>query len=262
MPPTKSDDIDKLLQFLHMAILVFLNQGSSSFSDAFMEEPWSWALTLPISLYFKFALELHAHLGLCLGIFLPSLVYWGLTRNSMDWYTEIVLDFNLEFLKTWFFNLVIGLAHWLILKLLHKFHDWNVKKQNTGVSIFPHCWPRFLSKLEESFDLLNHPLLRPIDGKQIFLQLLELLCVFFYNGNVMLLCWGFSGNDYSSEIGNAISWVSLGSALHVWMKACLKVLEVKAEKTVDEKETTQIEKEKGEEFSSVESKEHLQLATL
>lgn len=45
----------------------------------------------------------------------------------------------------------------------------------------------------------------------------------------MLLCWWASGNKYGPDIGKGISWVSLGSALHVWMKACLKVLEVKAE---------------------------------
>ncbi|KAF7827964.1 hypothetical protein G2W53_019128 [Senna tora] len=261
MSQTKSNDIDKLLQFLHICILVFLNQGSSSFSDAFMEEPWSWGLILPISLYFKFALELHAHLGLCVGIGLPSLIYWALTRSPMDWYLDIVLDFNIDFLKTGLFNLITGLAHWLVLKLLHKFHK-KVKENKKSLS---HSWPKILSKFEESFDLLDHPMLRPVDGKEIFMELLEILSVFFYNGNVMLLCWGFSGNNYSSEVGRAISWVSLGSSLHVWMKACLKVLEVKAEAVeaaeADEKKVYQMEA-KGEETFEQTKEQQLQVATL
>ncbi|KAK4263598.1 hypothetical protein QN277_028988 [Acacia crassicarpa] len=226
-PPTKNSDFDKLLQFLHIAILVFLNQGSSGFSNAFTQEPWSWGLSLPISLFFKFALEIHAHLGLCVGIGLPSLVYWGITRSSIDWYSDTVLDFNLDFLKSCLTNLVIGFVHWLIMKLLHKFHEW--VKQN---KVFSGYWP-VLSKLEKFTDIFEHPMIIPsVSGKQIFVQVLEMFSVFFYNGNVMLLSWGFSGNAYDSEIGKAINWVSLGSALHVWMKACLKVLDAK--KAVEE----------------------------
>lgn len=222
MSPTKNSDFDKLLQFLHIAILVFLNQGSSCFSNSFTNEPWSWGLSLPISLYFKFALEIHAHLGLCVGIGLPSLAYWGITRSSIDWYSDTVLDFNLQFLKSCVLNIVIGVAHWLIMKLLHKFHEW--VKQHKLLSTY---WP-ILSKFEKSTDIFEHPLIIPsVSGYQIFVQVLEMLSVYFYNGNVMLLSWGFSGNAYDSEIGRAISWVSLGSALHVWMKACLKVLEAK-----------------------------------
>ncbi|KAI4314073.1 hypothetical protein L6164_027014 [Bauhinia variegata] len=212
-------DIDKLLQFLPISILAFINEGSSFLSEAFMDEPWSWGLTVPISLYVKFALDLHAHLGICVGVGLPSLVYWGVSREPIDWYWDAVLDFNTDFLKTGAFNFISGLVYWLILKLIRHFRD--KMKENKLLSNSP-----VVSKfLEATEAFTEHPLLRPIEGKQFLLKLLEMACVFFYNGNVMLLSWGFSGQNYSSDVGNAISWVSLGSALFVWMKGILKELE-------------------------------------
>ncbi|TKY69565.1 hypothetical protein E2542_SST05843 [Spatholobus suberectus] len=212
-------DFDKIVHFLSICILAFINEGSSSLSSAFMNEPWSWGLSIPISLYVKFALEIHTHLGICVGIGVPSLVYWGATRGAIDWYWEAALKFNHEILKTCLFNVVIGLLHLLVSKLAHYIIEW-VKDHK--VKKYLSHWP-LISKLDLE-SLSEHPLLRPISVQHLFLKLLELLTVFFYNGNILLLSWCFSGQIYSYEVGKAISWVSLGSSMFVWIKALLKEL--------------------------------------
>ncbi|KAJ1400926.1 hypothetical protein SESBI_29225 [Sesbania bispinosa] len=212
-------DISKIIHFLSICILAFINEGSSYLSCAFTNGPWSsWGLSIPISLYLKFALELHAHLGLCVGIGLPSLVYWGATRSPIDWYWEAVVKFNIEIMKTGFFNLVIGLLHLLVSKLVHKLIEWI--KDHTVKGVSP--WP-VISKLE-SLTISEHPLLRPVSARDVFLKLVEALFAFFCNGNILLLSWCFSGQSYSYEVGKAISWVSLGSSMFVWIKAVLKLL--------------------------------------
>ncbi|KAK7309884.1 hypothetical protein RJT34_06977 [Clitoria ternatea] len=227
-------DFDKIFHFLSICILAFINEGSSSLSGAFMNEPWSWYLSIPISLYLKFALEVHAHLGICVGIGVPSLVYWGATRGSIDWYWEAALKFNSQILKTGLFNIVIGVLHLLVSKLVHYIIQW-IKDHKIKNGFLSH-WPMISSALE-SFD--EHPLLRPIPVKHLLVKLFELLTVFFYNGNVMLLSWCFSGQVYSYEVGKAISWVSLGSSMFVWIKALVNELGMPEEPPHQEKEKNQ-----------------------
>lgn len=241
-------DFDKIFHFLSICILAFINEGSSSLSSAFMNEPWSWGLSIPISLYVKFALEIHSHLGICVGIGLPSLVYWGATRGAIDWYWEAALKFNHEIFKTCLFNVAIGLLHLLVSKLAHYVIEWikdhKVKKK------LAH-WP-FISKLDLEA-LSQHPLMRPISVKNLFLKLFELLSVFFYNGNILLLSWCFSGQIYSYEVGKAISWVSLGSSMFVWIKALLRELGMEQESLHEEKPCKKVMEENH--FSSIQSEE-------
>ena len=244
----KGPDIAKIFHFLSVCILAFINEGTSTLSTAFTEEPWSWGLSVPISLYLKFALELHSHLGICVGVGLPSLVYWGATRGSIDWYWEAALKFNVEFMKTGMFNLVIALLHFVVSKLVHYIIEWiKDHRMNKGSS----NWP-VISKLE-SPTICDHPLLRPVSGTDIFLKTLELIVVYFYNGNIMLLSWCFSGQLYSYEVGKAISWVSLGSSLFVWIKAFLKQFEMPQEAT--EEKAYKVEKDQHCSIQSMESKD-------
>lgn len=193
-----------------------------------MTEPWSWGLSVPFSLYLKLALDIHAHLGICVGIGIPSLVYWGATRGSIDWYWETVLKFNIEIMKTGLFNLVIGLLHLVVSKVIHHIIEW-VKDHTLKKGLLGLNWP-VISKLESSTTTLtfyeHYPLLRPVSAKDISLKMLEALGAFFYNGNVLLLSWCFSGQIYSSEVGKAISWVSMGSSMLVWIKALLKLMQM------------------------------------
>ncbi|KAK7407434.1 hypothetical protein VNO78_09353 [Psophocarpus tetragonolobus] len=218
-------DFDKIFHFLSICILAFINEGSSSLTSAFMNEPWSWGLSVPISLYVKFALEIHAHLGICVGIGVPSLVYWGATRGAIDWYWEAALKFNHEILKTCLFNIIIGLLHWGVSKLAHYIIEW-VKDHKLNKGYLPY-WLEIANLDLES--LSQNPLLRPISLKHLFLKLIELLVVFLYNGNILLLSWCFSGQLYSYEVGKAISWVSLGSSMFVWIKALLRELGMRQE---------------------------------
>lgn len=210
-------DIEKIIHFLSICILAFINEGSSSLSSNFTNEPWSWGLSIPISLYFKFALEVHAHLGICVGIGIPSLVYWGATRCPIDWYWETVLKFNVEIMKTGFFNIVIGLLHLVVSKLIHHLMEWiNDRKVKGSLSMIS-------SELEFDPTFYEKPLLRPISSQDILVQLLKALVSLFLNGNVLLLSWCFSGQSYSYGVGKAISWVSLGSSMFVWINALVKL---------------------------------------
>lgn len=243
-------DFDKIIHFLSICILAFINEGSSSLSSAFMNEPWSWSLSIPISLYVKFALEIHSHLGICVGIGVPSLVYWGATRGAIDWYWQAALKFNHEIFKTCLFNIVIGLLHLLVSKLAHYVIEW-VRDHKLNKGYFSH-WP-LISKLD--FDSLSeHPLLRPISVKYLLLKLVELLTVFFYNGNILLLSWCFSGQVYSYEVGKAISWVSLGSSMFVWIKALLSELGMQQEPPEEKACKKAEEKDNSSSIQSVDTK--------
>lgn len=242
-------DIDQLLRFLSILILAFINEGSSSLSSAFMNEPWSYCVSIPFSLYLKFALELHAHLGICVGIGLPSLVYWGATRSPIDLFWDKLFKFNSEILKSGLVNLVIGLLHLLVSKLIHKIIEWVKDHKIKGKGLlFPSP---VISKLE-SVPFSQHPLLRPVSANDIFLKLLESLFALFFNGNVLLLSWCFSGQEYTYEVGKAISWVSMGSSMFVWIKSLLK-LSMPQELAPEEKPQKKVEE--SENSSSVQSLE-------
>ncbi|RDX77444.1 hypothetical protein CR513_42438, partial [Mucuna pruriens] len=245
-------DFDKIFHFLSICILAFINEGSSYLSSAFMNEPWSWGLSIPISLYVKFALEIHSHLGICVGIGVPSLVYWGATRGAIDWYWQAALKFNHEIFKTCLFNIVIGLLHLLVSKLAHYVIEW-VRDHKVKKGFLSH-W-LVISNLDLD-SLSEHPLLRPISFKNLFLKLFELLTVFFYNGNILLLSWCFSGQIYSHEVGKAISWVSLGSSMFVWIKALLRELGMQQEPP-EEKACKKVvmEKDNCSSIQSVETKD-------
>ncbi|MED6109881.1 hypothetical protein PIB30_037630 [Stylosanthes scabra] len=229
----RGPDISKILHFLSICILAFINEGTSTLSCAFTEEPWSWGLSVPVSLYLKFALELHSHLGICVGIGLPSLVYWGATRNSIDWYWDAVLKFNVEIMKTGMCNLIIGLLHLLVSKLVHYIiewvHDHKLKKRLSSSPLPCSCiLTSMITKFESSAFCEYALLLSSVSVKNIIFKLIELIIIFFYNGNILLLSWCFSGQLYSYEVGKAISWVSMGSSMFVWIKALLKLFHVES----------------------------------
>lgn len=247
-------DFDKIFHFLSICILAFINEGSSSLSSAFMNEPWSWGLSIPISLYVKFALEIHSHLGICVGIGVPSLVYWGATRGAIDWYWQAALKFNHEIFKTCFFNIVIGLLHLLVSKLAHYVIEWVRDHKLKKGWLFSH-WPLILISNLDLESLSQHPLMRPISFKTLFLKLFELLTVFFYNGNILLLSWCFSGQIYTYEVGKAISWVSLGSSMFVWIKALLKELGMQQEPLEEKPCKKVVESDQCSSIPSVEFKE-------
>ncbi|KAL1317567.1 hypothetical protein HN51_069729 [Arachis hypogaea] len=250
-------DISKILHFLSICILAFINEGTSTLSCAFTEEPWSWGLSVPVSLYLKFALEIHSHLGICVGIGLPSLVYWGATRNNIDWYWDAVLKFNIEIMKTGMCNLIIGLLHLLVSKLVHYIIEWvHDHKLNKGSSPCSCILPVMISKLESSAFCEYALLLSSVSVKNIIFKLFELIIIFFYNGNILLLSWCFSGQLYSYEVGKAISWVSMGSSMFVWIKALLKLFHVHEEAIIAEK-IYKLEKDPNFSIQSMEeSKDH------
>ncbi|GAU34540.1 hypothetical protein TSUD_219230 [Trifolium subterraneum] len=217
-------DISKIIHFLSVCILAFINEGSSSLSSSFMNDPWSMCLSIPISLYFKFALEVHAHFGICVGIGIPSLVYWGATRSPIDWYWETVVKFNVEIMKTGIFNIIIGLLHLLVSKLIHRLIEW-IKDRKIKSKVLSFLFPEIDSELESS-TFYEHPLLRPVSSQDIILKTVEALISLFFNGNVLLISWCFSGQVYTHEVGKAISWVSLGSSMFVWVKALLKLMKM------------------------------------
>ncbi|CAJ2648152.1 hypothetical protein L195_g034733 [Trifolium pratense] len=217
-------DISKIIHFLSVCILAFINEGSSSLSSSFMNDPWSMCLSVPISLYFKFALEAHAHLGICVGIGIPSLVYWGATRSPIDWYWETVVTFNVEIMKTGIFNIIIGVLHLLVSKLIHHLIEW-INDRKIKLKGLSFLFPEKNSELENS-TFYEHPLLRPVSSQDIILKSVEALISLFFNGNVLLISWCFSGQVYTHEVGKAISWVGLGSSMFVWVKALLKLMEM------------------------------------
>ncbi|KAG5079801.1 hypothetical protein GLYMA_02G119300v4 [Glycine max] len=247
-------DFDKIFHFLSICILAFINEGSSSLSSAFMNEPWSWGISIPISLYVKFALEIHTHLGICVGVGVPSLVYWGATRGAIDWYWEAALKFNHEIFKTCLFNVVIGLLHLLVSKLAHYIIEWvRDHKPMNNKGLLSHLLVLANLDLEA---LSKHPLLRPISFKTLFLKLIELLVVFFYNGNILLLSWCFSGQVYSYEVGKAISWVSLGSSMFVWIKSLVRELGGTQQEPLEEKPCMKVaEEDNCSPIQSVETKD-------
>jgi len=217
-------DIEKFIHFLSICILAFMNEGSSSLSSSFVNEQWSWGLSIPLSLYFKFALECHAHFGIFVGIGVPSLVYWGATRSPLDWYWETVIKFNVEILKTGFFNIVIGLLHLVVSKLINRLIEW-IHDRKIKLKGLDFLFPMTNSELENS-TFYEPPLLRPVSSQDIVLKLVEALISLFFNGNVLLLSWCFSGQIYTHDVGKAISWVSLGSSMFVWIKALLKLMKM------------------------------------
>ena len=103
--------------------------------------------------------------------------------------------------------------------------------------------------------LSKHPLLRPISFKTLFLKLIELLVVFFYNGNILLLSWCFSGQVYSYEVGKAISWVSLGSSMFVWIKSLLRELGTQQEPLEEKPCMKEVKKDNCSSIQSVETKD-------
>ncbi|KAL5100064.1 hypothetical protein RYX36_004391 [Vicia faba] len=226
-------DIEKIVHFLSICILAFINEGSSSLSSNFINSQWSWGLSIPISLYFKFALEFHAHLGICVGIGVPSLVYWGVTRAPIDWYWGTVIHFNVEIMKTGLFNIVIGLLHLFVSKLIHRLIEW-INDRKIKVKRLSFLFPAMNYENEKS-NFSGPSLIGPFTTNEILIKLVEALVSLFFNGNVLLLSWCFSGQIYTHEVGKAISWVSLGSSMFVWIKAILKNPKMPQVTTSDEK---------------------------
>ncbi|CAI8588083.1 unnamed protein product [Vicia faba] len=191
-------DIEKIVHFLSICILAFINEGSSSLSSNFINSQWSWGLSIPISLYFKFALEFHAHLGICVGIGVPSLVYWGVTRAPIDWYLGTVIHFNVEIMKTGLFNIVIGLLHLFVSKLIHRLIEW-INDRKIKVKRLSFLFPAMNYENEKS-NFSGPSLIGPFTTNEILIKLVEALVSLFFNGNVLLLSWCFSGQIYTHEV--------------------------------------------------------------
>ena len=97
---------------------------------------------------------------------------------------------------------MIGLLHLLVSKLAHYIIEWVRDHKLMNKGLLSHLLVVANLDLEA---LSQHPLLRPISFKTLFLKLIELLVVFFYNGNILLLSWCFSGQVYSYVmVGNEL----------------------------------------------------------
>ena len=68
-------------------------------------------------------------------------------------------------------------------------------------------------------------------------------------------CWCFSGQVYSYEVGKAISWVSLGSSMFVWIKSLLRELGTQQEPLEEKPCMKEVKKDNCSSIQSVETKD-------